>query len=58
MNHPPAQFPPFLAGQIYKYFDATNILDPYAGWGDRCIAAMALDINYIGIDSNTHLEKY
>jgi tRNA1(Val) A37 N6-methylase TrmN6 len=55
MNHAPSQFPPMTAGMIYKYFGATKILDPYAGWGDRCIAAMAMNINYIGIDSNPKL---
>lgn len=56
MNHPSSQFSPCIAGQIYKYFKATKILDPYAGWGDRCLAAMALDIDYIGIDSNVNLK--
>ena len=56
MNHPSSQFPPFIAGQIYKYFNATKVLDPYCGWGDRAIAAMALDIDYIGIDSNDNLQ--
>lgn len=52
----PAQFPPFVAGAVYKYFKAKSVLDPFSGWGDRCIAAMALDINYIGIDSNSNLK--
>jgi DNA modification methylase len=56
LKHAPSQFPPFIAGQVYKYFNATKVLDPFAGWGDRCIAAMALDIDYTGIDSNTHLK--
>jgi 16S rRNA G966 N2-methylase RsmD len=56
MNHAPSQFPIFGAGQIYKHFNSKKILDPYAGWGDRCLAAMALDIDYIGIDSNTRLK--
>jgi DNA modification methylase len=55
-NYSPSQFPIMTAGQIYKYFNATKVLDPFAGWGDRCIAAMALDIDYTGIDSNTHLK--
>ena len=57
MNHPPSQFPPMVACQLYKYFGATKVLDPYAGWGDRCVAAMAMDIDYIGIDSNKNLRK-
>lgn len=58
LNHCPSQFPPFSATQIYKYFNATKILDPFAGWGDRCIAAMSMDLDYIGIDSNTHLKPH
>lgn len=56
MNHAPSQFPIFIAGQIYKYFKTKKVLDPFAGWGDRCLAAMALDIDYTGIDINTNLE--
>lgn len=57
MKRAPSHFSPYVAGMIYKYFNAKNILDPYAGWGDRCIAAMALDINYIGVDSNTDISS-
>jgi len=56
LNHPPAQFLPYIAGQVYLYFNAKKILDPYCGWGDRCIAAMSLNIDYIGIDSNENLK--
>jgi DNA modification methylase len=56
LNHCPSQFPPFTACQIYKYFNAKKVLDPFAGWGDRCIAAMSMDVDYTGIDSNTHLK--
>ncbi len=56
LNHPSAQFLPYIAGQIYLYFQAKKILDPYCGWGDRCIAAMSLNIDYIGIDSNDRLK--
>lgn len=56
LNHAPSQFNPFIAGQIYKHFNAKKVLDPYAGWGDRCLAAMAMDIDYIGIDSNERLK--
>jgi hypothetical protein len=56
-------FSPYVAGMIYKYFmkllkktpDQFKVLDGYAGWGPRCLAAMALDINYIGCDSNKSL---
>lgn len=55
LNHAPAQFPPNVAMWFYRYFGATTVFDPFAGWGDRCLAAMALDINYIGVDSNRAL---
>jgi 16S rRNA G966 N2-methylase RsmD len=55
-NHAPSQFPIITAAKIYKYFGATKIFDPYAGWGDRCIAAMASNIDYTGIDCNKKLE--
>ena len=56
-NHAPSQFPIVTAGKIYKYFGAKKILDPYAGWGDRLLGAMAVDIKYIGIDSNKNLQE-
>ena len=56
MNHAPSQFPIMSAVKIYRHFNATKVLDPYAGWGDRCLAAMALDIDYIGIDCNPNLK--
>ena len=52
----PCQFQIILAGKIYKHFKATKVFDPYAGWGDRCLAAMALGIDYIGVDCNTNLK--
>ena len=56
INHAPAQFPPVTAGRIYELFKATQIFDPYAGWGDRCIAALALGLEYTGVDSNENLK--
>jgi 16S rRNA G966 N2-methylase RsmD len=53
--HTPSQFPPNIALSVYQYFKATHVLDPFAGWGDRCLAAMALGIHYTGIDSNIKL---
>ena len=35
---------------IYKYFKAKRILDSSAGWGDRLVAAIASDIEYVGVD--------
>lgn len=57
LNHAPSQFPIIVAAKIYKYFNVKKIFDPYSGWGDRCIAAMALDIDYVGIDSNRNLKN-
>jgi 16S rRNA G966 N2-methylase RsmD len=56
-NRTPGQFQVLTAGKMYKYFNATKIFDPYAGWGDRCLAAMALNLDYVGVDSNTNLEE-
>jgi hypothetical protein len=42
--------------QMYKKYKATRVLDFTAGWGARMVAAMALDIDYIGIDSNQSLK--
>ena len=47
---------PAAALNIYKKFKAKRVLDFTAGWGARMIAAAALDIDYIGIDSNKSLE--
>ena len=58
LNHPPAQFPPNIAIDLYDKFKATKVLDPFSGWGDRCVAAMAKDIDYTGIDSNRNLKPY
>lgn len=41
---------------LYKKFNPTHILDPCAGWGGRMIGAMALDIDYTGIDLNDGLK--
>lgn len=56
LSFAPSQFSPYVSGMIYKYFNAKNVYDPYAGWGDRCVGAMALGINYIGCDSNKRLK--
>ena len=56
-NHTPSQFPIVTAAKIFNYFGAKKILDPYAGWGDRCIAAMVSDIDYTGIDCNQKLDE-
>ena len=56
MFNAPSHFSPYVSAMIYKYFNTTRVFDPYAGWGNRCLAAMACDIDYIGIDCNTDLK--
>ena len=48
---------PAAAALMYKKAKAKTVLDFTAGWGARMVAAMALDIDYIGIDSNKSLKK-
>lgn len=50
------QFRPDVAVYFYKKYGATSVMDPFAGWGDRCIAAISQGIKYTGIDSNTSLK--
>jgi hypothetical protein len=51
------QFRPTVAKWVYCTLKPKKgILDFSAGWGGRCLAAMATGIPYIGIDANTHLE--
>lgn len=57
LNHCPSQFPPSIAGLFYKEYKAQSVFDPYAGWGDRCLASISMNISYIGCDSNTKLKK-
>ena len=49
------QFKPLVAVYIYQKFKPSRVLDTSAGWGDRLIAAMSQNIDYIGIDSNKKL---
>ena len=49
-------FKPLIAKWLYcTYKPRTAVLDFSAGWGGRCLGAMALGIPYIGIDTNTDL---
>lgn len=57
LSFAPSEFNAYVAGMVYKYFSATVVQDFYSGWGNRLLAAMALNIDYIGCDSNTRLEK-
>jgi hypothetical protein len=50
-------FKPIIARELYCRFKPTSILDFSAGWGGRCLAAMSLDINYTGFDTNTNLRR-
>ena len=50
-------FKPIIAKHIYCKFNPTTVLDFSAGWGGRAIACMALNINYIGFDTNTDLKE-
>ena len=51
------QFRPTEALRVYCTLKPkVGILDFSAGWGGRCLAAMALGIPYIGIDANRNLE--
>jgi hypothetical protein len=52
----PAHFPPYVAAMMYKQLGCRRVYDPYAGWGDRCVAAMSVGIDYLGVDSNPALE--
>jgi hypothetical protein len=45
------------AKYLYKKYNATNVLDPTAGWGGRMLGAWALDINYTGIDTNIEMKS-
>ena len=56
MNGAIVFFKPTTAMYIYKKYGATSVLDPCAGWGGRMLAAWALDIKYIGFDTNPTLK--
>lgn len=50
-------FKPVIARGLYMKYKPRTILDFSAGWGGRCLAAMSLDINYIGFDTNKNLKS-
>ena len=56
-NHAPSHFPLMTAAKLYLYFGASVVFDPYAGWGDRCLAAMSVGVDYIGVEKNPNLEE-
>jgi hypothetical protein len=49
---------PFPAGmQVMKMFKPKRWLDPTAGWGDRLRVAIASDVEYVGVDSNSSMQS-
>jgi hypothetical protein len=50
-------FMPSYAKAIYEHFNATIVLDPCAGWGDRLLGALTSSCveKYIGFDPNKKL---
>ena len=56
LTGPVVFFKPTIAMNIYSQVKATHVLDPCAGWGGRMLGAMAMDINYTGIDTNLDLQ--
>ena len=43
---------------IKKYITSDIIVDPFAGWGMRCDASIALNKQYIGIDANPEVVQW
>jgi hypothetical protein len=56
MNGAIVFFKPATAMYVYKKYKATFVLDPCAGWGGRMLGAWALNINYVGFDTNPTLQ--
>jgi len=50
-------FRPKIMVDMVKYLKSTSVLDFSAGWGDRLIAAVALEIPYVGVDPNQDLTE-
>jgi hypothetical protein len=51
-----SQFKPYVSKWLYNHFGVKSVMDFSSGWGGRMLGAMSLDINYIGIDTNTNLK--
>lgn len=51
-------FRPTLAINVYRFFEAKNVFDFSAGWGDRLFGACVEDIKYIGLDPNVNNTFY
>jgi 16S rRNA G966 N2-methylase RsmD len=50
-------FRPYLLTFLIKILNSKSILDFSAGWGDRLVASMAMNVKYFGIDPNPCLHK-
>lgn len=50
-------FKPIIAKAVYSKYKPHTVLDFCAGWGGRCLGAIASGINYIGFDTNIDLKK-
>ena len=55
LNKPPSQFSITQTCSLFHRFQVKSIFDPFAGWGDRLVGALATNIDYVGCDTNTHL---
>lgn len=49
------QFKAIYAKMLYKSLGVKSVMDFTSGWGGRMLGAMALGIDYTGIDSNKNL---
>ena len=56
MNGAIVFFRPTVAMNVYTYLKPTHVLDVCAGWGGRMLGAMAMNIDYTGIDTNLSLK--
>lgn len=50
-----SNFRPIEAIKVLQICKSRSVLDPCAGWGGRCFAAMHLGLNYYGFDTNADL---
>ena len=51
------QFRPVVAKFVYCQLKPTvGVMDFSAGWGGRCLGAVAMGIPYVGVDANTKLK--
>jgi 16S rRNA G966 N2-methylase RsmD len=50
-------FRPYVLTFLIKIFNSKSVLDFSAGWGDRLVACMAMNVKYFGVDPNPCLHK-